>query len=131
MSAQKKMIEAAFAAGTSGGGAPDGLAKVRLKVENAVDKNWTGTVDTVVLVPPGTSVYHMLLQACNERKIKFVASWDGQWWSHLIYSINGLCSNKHEKTYWSFMGGGEYVFDRGVDLISVYDGDVIKFRYVT
>ncbi|XP_078669652.1 uncharacterized protein LOC144910388 isoform X2 [Branchiostoma floridae x Branchiostoma belcheri] len=146
MSAQKKMMEAAFAAGTSAGGAADGLAKVILKVENAVDPDWPATVNTTVLVPPGSSVYHMLLQAFKDDKIAFNASWYGQYWSHFINSINGLKNqfkgglkipfltvpwkNLGSNYYWSFEDGAGNAFDRGVDLISVYDGDVIKFRYV-
>ncbi|XP_019618044.1 PREDICTED: uncharacterized protein LOC109465292 [Branchiostoma belcheri] len=130
MNAQKKMMEAAFAAGTSAGGATDtdGLAKVILKVENAVDPDWPATVNTVVLVPPGSSVYHMLLQAFKDGKIAFNASWYGQYWSHFIDSLNGLKNQGFN--YWNFQDGEGNEFDRGVDLISVYDGDVIKFRYV-
>ncbi|MGI4416858.1 hypothetical protein ACR2V2_26055, partial [Klebsiella pneumoniae] len=94
--------------------------------------NWAGTVDTHVLVPPGSSLYLMLLQAVADGKITFTATWYGTYWSHFINSINGLGSDGGG--YWSFEGqdhdGQGYEFDRGVDLISVYDWDTIQFRYV-
>ncbi|CAH1266486.1 Hypp3394 [Branchiostoma lanceolatum] len=130
MSGQEKYKGVAFL--TKSSDPKDGLAKVTLKVENATaDPSWPLSVDTEVMVPPGTSVYNMLLQAFHNGAIKFQAGWYGNYWSHFIESINGL---KEESTMayhsvWSFEDGKGNAFDRGVDLISVYDGDTIVFRY--
>ncbi|CAH1252913.1 MFSD2A [Branchiostoma lanceolatum] len=90
----------------------DGLATVTLKVENAVNPSCPSTV-TEVEVPPGTSVYNMLLQAFYNGAITFQASWYGQFWSHFIYSINGLEEDDKQGTYWSFEDGQGSAFDRG------------------
>ncbi|XP_066272184.1 uncharacterized protein [Branchiostoma lanceolatum] len=127
MSGQKKYRGVAFL--TKAGDGTDGLATVTLKVENAVNPSCPSTVAEVE-VPPGTSVYNMLLQAFYNGAITFNASWYGQFWSHFIYSINGLEEDDKQGTYWSFEDGQGSAFDRGVDLISVYNGDTIVFRYV-
>ncbi|XP_019617883.1 PREDICTED: uncharacterized protein LOC109465178 [Branchiostoma belcheri] len=128
MSAQKKMIEAALAAGKSADDKPDGLVEVTLKAENTLDPNWPVT-DTVMKVPLGSSVYYMLLQAYKDGKItELGARWYVDFWSHLIESINGV-KNKDNK-YWRFEDGEGNAFEYGVDRIPLRDGDVIKFRYV-
>ncbi|XP_066296921.1 uncharacterized protein [Branchiostoma lanceolatum] len=104
-------------------------ADVTLKVVNEITRPTWSYVRNVN-VPAGVSVYQVLLQAgADFRDFRFGATYYGYLSGHYICSINGLASSVADKAYWGFENGRSYQFDRGVDLIHVYDGDTIVFRY--
>ncbi|XP_066272185.1 uncharacterized protein [Branchiostoma lanceolatum] len=110
----------------------DGLAKVTLKISSLMDQSWPGISVNEVMVPPGTSVYNLMLQAAHDGAVEFEAVWSGKNWSHFIYSINGLKELQpaaESYTVWGFGDGERNRFHRDVDLVSVKDGDTIEFLY--
>ncbi|XP_066292612.1 zinc finger and SCAN domain-containing protein 29-like [Branchiostoma lanceolatum] len=121
-----------------------GLATVTLKVRNDLDPTFQPN-QISVSVPPGSSVYTLLLQASADNpNFTFQAEYYGSQSSHMITSINGVAANVDDRTFWRFENRRKVRFDRGksegyivepffsfsgVDLISVFDGDVIVFRF--
>ncbi|XP_035697524.1 uncharacterized protein LOC118430648 [Branchiostoma floridae] len=110
-------------------GAVGAKADVTLKVINEITRP-TWSYSRTVSVPAGVSVYEMMLQAQTDfRDFRFEGTYYSDLSSHFICSFNNLASNVTGNTYWGFENGVNYQFDRGVDLILVYDGDTIVFRY--
>ncbi|XP_066296918.1 uncharacterized protein [Branchiostoma lanceolatum] len=104
-------------------------ADVTLKVVNEITRPAWSYVRNVT-APAGVSVYQVLLQAqTDNRDFRFGCTYYSYLSSHYMCSINGLASSVANKTYWGFENGVSYQFDRGVDLIHVYDNDTIVFRY--
>ncbi|XP_078691215.1 myb/SANT-like DNA-binding domain-containing protein 7 [Branchiostoma floridae x Branchiostoma belcheri] len=106
-----------------------GLATVTLKVKNDLDPGFQ-PYEACVSVPPRSSVYTLLLQAsANDPNFTFQAEYYGSLSSHLITSINGVAASEEDRTFWRFENKKKFKFDRGVDLIGVFDDDVIVFRF--
>ncbi|XP_078617269.1 uncharacterized protein LOC144885258 [Branchiostoma floridae x Branchiostoma japonicum] len=104
-------------------------ADVTLKVINEITRP-TWSYVRKVNVPAGVSVYQMMLQAQTDfRDFSFEGTYYSDLSSHFICSINNLASNATGKAYWGFENGVNYQFDRGVDLVLVYDCDTIVLRY--
>ncbi|CAH1273005.1 ZSCAN20 [Branchiostoma lanceolatum] len=100
-----------------------------LRVRNDLDPTFQPNLISVS-VPPGSSVYTLLLQAsADDPNFTFQAEYYGSQSSHLITSINGVAACEDDRTFWRFENKKKVRFDRGVDLISVFDGDVIVFRF--
>ncbi|XP_035694446.1 uncharacterized protein LOC118428470 isoform X2 [Branchiostoma floridae] len=109
--------------------ADTGLATVTLKVINDLDPA-SQPYQASVSVPPRSSVYTLLLQAsADDPDFTFQAEYDDEWSSHLVTSINGVTASNEDGTYWSFENQYKVAFDRGVDLIGVFNTDVIVFRF--
>ncbi|XP_035694643.1 uncharacterized protein LOC118428642 [Branchiostoma floridae] len=106
-----------------------GLATVTLKVRNDLDPAFQ-PYRASMSVPPRSSVYTLLLQAsADDPDFTFQAEYYGYLSSHMITSINGVKVSEAERTFWRFENKKKVKFDRGVDLIGVFDGDVIMFRF--
>ncbi|XP_078609667.1 uncharacterized protein LOC144880975 [Branchiostoma floridae x Branchiostoma japonicum] len=106
-----------------------GLATVTLKVINDLDPKFQ-PYQAFMSVPPRSSVYTLLLQAsADDPDFTFQAEYYDSLSSHNITSINGVTASVKDETYWSFENKEKEKFDRGVDLIGVFDGDVIVFCF--
>eukprot|EP00058_Branchiostoma_floridae_P013882 XP_002599370.1 hypothetical protein BRAFLDRAFT_64272 [Branchiostoma floridae] len=72
---------------------------------------------------------HPRIHGNEPFRVRFQAEYDDEWSSHLVTSINGATASNKDGTYWSFEDQYDAAFDRGVDLIGVFNTDVIVFRF--
>ncbi|CAH1265542.1 Hypp3194 [Branchiostoma lanceolatum] len=106
-----------------------GGATVTMKIENSLVPE---SRQYNVSVPAGNTVFQMMVAATMQfSDFTFRDTYYPSLASHFIDSINGLAGSTADKTFWRFEDGNGAAFDRGVDLINVYNGDVIVFRFTS